>query len=346
MERPGLTFACELDTRALSDLFADEALVVLLTQLRSRVSLGLVDLSAERAAVVRRLNEAGVPVVAWILLSPADGYWCNAANGPQAVARYAALRVWTAEHGLRWAGIGIDIEPDLAEVQALIQGRIAAVAPRLLRRLFDGTRLRRAAAIYTTLVLQMHLDGYRVESYHVPFIVDERRVGATLLQRALGLVDVPTDREVLMLYTSLMGASGPGLLWSYGQEAEAIGVGSTGGGVELGVEAAPLAWPAFARDLRVARQLTDQILVFSLEGCVQQGFLSRLLDFDWDAPVAVPMRRVQWIDGVRRMARAVLWASVHPALILGSGAALAGLIHLLVRWKFRSRPASTTAQQR
>ena len=59
----------------------------------------LVDLSPERAEVVRRLNAAGVPVIAWQLLPEEQGYWYNMSNAPSAAARYSAFRAWTAEHG-------------------------------------------------------------------------------------------------------------------------------------------------------------------------------------------------------------------------------------------------------
>jgi hypothetical protein len=55
---------------------------------------------------------------------------------------------------------------------------------------------------------------------------------AVLLQR-LALVDVATDREVWMLYSSFMRALGPGLIWAYGHQAPAIGVGTTGGGPDI-----------------------------------------------------------------------------------------------------------------
>ncbi len=109
-----------------------------------------------------------------------------------------------------------------------------------------------------------------VENYQFPFIADEGKTGATFCQRLIGLVAVRTDCEVWMLYTSFMRAIGPALLWSYGPEAEATAVGTTGGGAD--VEGPPrmpaLSWEKFARDLRLARRFTDQIYVHSLEGCV------------------------------------------------------------------------------
>jgi len=54
-----------------------------------------------------------------------------------------------------------------------------------------------------------------------------------LLQRLAGLVDVTTDREVWMLYSSFMRSLGPAMIWSYGPQAQAIAVGSTGGGPDV-----------------------------------------------------------------------------------------------------------------
>jgi len=78
-----------------------------------------------------------------------------------------------------------------------------------------------------------------------------------------------------MLYTSFLRRLGPGLLWSYGPEAEAIALGTPGGGPDIdGHPQMPaLSWEEFARDLRLARHFTDLIDVHSLEGCVWQGFL-------------------------------------------------------------------------
>jgi hypothetical protein len=330
MNPPKLTFACELPTDALTTFFADGSVTETLVALGARVSLGILDLSAERAAVVRHLNAAGVPVIAWLLLPPAQGYWFNADNGPYAVRRYAAFRAWTAEHDLVWQGIGIDIEPDIREMQALARGELGRLLPKLLRRGLDRARVARAQAIYTTLVTQMHIDGYRVESYQLPFIVDERRADSSVLQQLFGVVDVPVDREVLMLYTSFMRSGGPGLLWSYAGDADGIGVGSTGGGVDIDGPQ-PLHWSEFVRDLRLARRWQDDLFVFSLEGCVERGYLRRLKGFAWDGPVHIPERGAQQVAFVRHLFRGALWLGSRPALVL------AGVALLMAVTRLRSR---------
>lgn len=331
MDRPGLTFFCELESTALQALFAEPTVLGELKALEAGVSLGLVDLSPERAAVVRRLNEARVPTVAWLLLPREQGYWFNLGNAPRAVERYTAFLAWTREHGLRWDGVGLDIEPDLHDMQRLLQGGGGLVSS-LPGRLMRGARLREAREAYGALVERIRADGFRVDSYQLPLIVDERASGSTLLQRLTGVLDVPADREVLMLYSSFLRPHGAGALWSYGPEARSVGVGSTGGGVDLPglIDVPPLTWEEFSRDLRLARRWTRELHVFSLEGCVRQGFLSRLRELDWDAPVDVP-EEAREVDAVRRSARRVLEASHRPLRLPGGVVGLGALLLSLGR---------------
>lgn len=304
-----LTFFCELESGPLEALFADPTVVEHLLALRASVSLGMIDLGPERASVVERLNQAGVPVIAWQLLPKEHGYWFNQDNAPQAAARYEDFRAWTGRQGLRWDGVGLDIEPDIHDLQRMLE-RGWRVLPSLLPRLARGERLREAQARYGALLARIRADGYRVDSYQFPFIVDERRAGSTLLQRLAGVLDLPADREVLMLYSSFARPHGPRMLWSYGPDACSIGVGVTGGGVEVPdlIAVPPLSCEELTRDLRLARRWTDDIHVFSLEGCVRQGFLARLRDFDWETPVEA-LAPARGVDGLRWVARQVLRAS-------------------------------------
>lgn len=304
-----LTFFCELEEGPLEALFADPTVVEHLVALRASVSLGMIDLGPAQASVVGRLNQVGVPVIAWQLLPKEHGYWFNQDNASHAVARYEDFRAWTDRQGLRWDGVGLDIEPDIHDLQRMV-GSGWRMLPSLFPRLARGERLRKAQAEYAALLARIRADGYRVDSYQFPFIVDERRTGATLLQRLTGVLDLPVDREVLMLYSSFVRPHGPGLLWSYGPDARSIGLGVTGGGVDVPelLAVPPMDWEEFARDLWLARRWTDDLHVYSLEGCVRQGFLARLRDFDWEKPVEAPAS-AGWVNGLRRVAGLVLRVS-------------------------------------
>lgn len=325
MAKPQLTFACELEAEALRALMTQQVIDDLLA-LKAHLSLGILDLSPERAEVVRRLNRAGVPVIAWLLLPKEQGYWFNLYNAPQAVARYEDFKVWTAEYGLKWAGIGLDIEPDINEVTELSQ-RKWGIFSKIFRRIWNRRYLKTARAVYQDLVAQIHTDGYPVDGYQFPFISDERKVGSTLLQRAVGLVDLAVDREVWMLYSSFIRPNGAGFIASYAPEAQCVGLGSTGGGVELGVSLPPLTWEEFARDLRLAWYYCNDIFIFSLEGCIQQGYLKRLLSFVWDCPLLLPDDSKSRVDSYRGALQSGLWMVAHFSVLL------IGAISTFLAWK-------------
>jgi len=323
LNSPHLTFFCELPPQELQELFADPAVTAALKQLNAAVSLGLLDLSRERAEVVRSLNEAGIQVIAWLLLPEEQGYWFNLDNSAAALERYRAFRAWTGVENLQWVGIGLDIEPDIRVFADWRQSPWRTLASAALR-LGDRARLSGAREAYHSLIAEARRDGYRVDVYAFPVIADERKAGSTLLQRLSGLVDLQADREVWMLYSSQFRPYGAGLLASYAPEAQSIAVGVTGGGVDTGVvDARPLTWEEFSRDLLLACRCSDDLHIFSLEGCVQQGFLSRLAAFDWKAPVQAPVESERQISRLRHILRAGLVASRWAwVLILGAGAAL------------------------
>jgi hypothetical protein len=329
MTRPKLTFFCELEADELESLFADSAVLKNLEALDAAVSLGLIDLCDKRAGVVRRLNAAGIPVIAWLLLPKEQGYWFNIGNPAQASARYAEFERWTAQHGLGWDGIGLDIETDIREMRLVAVDRQRLI-PVLLCRLWNVGKLRQAQMAYVALAARIRTAGYRVDSYQMPLIVDERQVGSTLIQRLFALVDLPVDREVLMLYSSFYRPRGAGVLWSYGRGAQSVGLGVTGGGVQIADVVQPpfLDWEEFARDLRLAKRCTDDIHIFSLEGCVQQGFLQQLLGFDWESPVTPSAATVAEVQRLRTALGIVLSASAHPWL---ASLGLIGVLCLLRR---------------
>jgi hypothetical protein len=332
MVKPNLTFFCELEAAALQELFDNPAVIQDLQELQAGVSLGILDLSAERAAVVRCLNEVGIPVIAWQLLPKEQGYWFSASNAHQATTRYAEFKAWTEEHGLQWAGVGIDIEPDMREAEELVRGK-RRMLHTLLPRAFDYERMRRAQSEYNLLVAQMRVDGYKVDSYVFPLIIDERKAGSTMLRRLTGLVDVPSDREVPMLYSSFLRPRGAGTLWSYAPDVQAMAVGSTGGGVTVGGadKVRPLDWSEFSRDLRLARRWCSEIYVFSLEGCVRQDLLRQLKVFDWDRPFTPPLDVAAQINQFRGVLRTGLWLSAHPLTMLSTFLAVVWLVSHLRR---------------
>ncbi len=317
--QPRLTFFCELDPDSLKEVFTKSSALKTLKKLGAGVSLGILDLTPERAAMVTLLNKAGIPVTAWLLLPKNAGYWFNLENVEIASDRYARFVSWTKEHGLHWEGIGLDIEPDINLINLLIRKRGLGL---LIKKLFNRFQLSDAEDGYVSLIERMRQDGYYVESYQIPFVLDEKRVKSTILKKVLGIVSLPVDAEIPMLYSSMFKSKSPGLLLSYAQESPFIAIGSTGGGVvmEGHGEMASLSPDEFMRDLALASEFSRHIHVFSLEGCIQQGILDRIhqrpeVNQSWKY-----RKEKSRVDFTRHLLRGLLWiiSNLHWIMIVVS----------------------------
>jgi len=138
------------------------------------------------------------------------------------------------------------------------------------------------------------------------------------------VVDIPVDREIWMIYTSQLRRMASGY-WRAMPRRTGNRAWCDGGGViESGLPApAPLTWDEFARDLRLAWLWCDNLFIFSLEGCVEQGFLDRVQTFDWDLPILTPDAGKARVDAWRGTIQSGLWIAQRvPYILAGVGAGL------------------------
>lgn len=307
--QPQLIFFSELSGAALQAVLIRHDV---LDQLRTSgygIALGVRDLSDNDAEIVRLLNRSAIVVIAWLLLPPGEGYWFNLQNYPQAVERYRAFHHWAQRQGLHFHAVGLDIEPPISEL-ARLQRWGAADLVRRLWQARENVLFPAARAAYTDLIAEIHHDGYEVHTYQLPILADDRRAGTTLAQRALDIVDLPADVEVLICSSSvpvdrLGNDLGGALISSYGPAADSIGVGSIGSSLvsDSSAEGLPsLAWDALERDLLLAAHHTDTIYLFSLEGCVERGLMPQIARMNWEAPA----HAVRWKLAVVWFARAII----------------------------------------
>jgi hypothetical protein len=280
---PRLTFFVELESEALDELFRAREVLSFLVGRGCGVSMGLLDRSERRAVIVRELEGRGVPVTAWLLLPVEAGYWLTADNAEQARATWRETAEWAEREGLRFARVGLDVEFPREESAGAIRDKRLAFLRMLLRRR-TREQVADAERSYRKLVDEIRATGRGVEAYHFPYLLDERRAGSMLLRRSLGLVDVPVDREVYMLYSSYLGRAGARI---YFEDAPAIALGVTGGGVNAGNPDARrrfLSWEALEDDLLAAARHADEVYVFSLEGCVERDLLKPIAELDLSRP--------------------------------------------------------------
>ncbi len=315
-------------------LFQNPEVLPALRDLHAQVAVAIADFSPQRAQIVRLLNQQQIPAIAWIMLPADEGIYLNADNAPRAVARVAAFEKWTAANQLRWAAVGLDIEPNFGQLAAL-RGSPGRLFTTLLRQSFDGGRIGRAQQAYSALIRQIQSQGYPVETYIMPYVPAERSVGSTLLDRQLGTVDVRSNDEYLMLYTSFARRMGAAMIWSLGPHAQSIAIGSTDGPLPAGSGSGPLDWDEFSRDLLVASHFSRSIGVYNLEGCVRQGFLPRLLAMNWSGSVLIPAASVARAQRFGTIFRIILWIGSH--IVYFFAAALLLLVWLVSRWRAHRR---------
>jgi hypothetical protein len=175
-------------------MLSEPGAVAALIELKAGIALALPDLTADRASLVRELNRDGVPVTAWLTLPPEQGYYLNASNGRQAEVRFADFEKWTTLNRLRWAEIGLDIEPNIQDFATLRQGSKWHLFLTLLEHYFDMRRIRETKYTDGALIQEIRSHGYPVETYQFPFIADERAVRSSVLERLTGIVDIRGDR--------------------------------------------------------------------------------------------------------------------------------------------------------
>jgi hypothetical protein len=315
MPGPQLTFYSEIGKEDISRVFSDKTLE-LLKKMDAGVSLAILDQSEERASLITRLNNEEIPVTAWLLLPKEKGYWFNIGNYEYAAQLYSEFFLWSSDKKLTWQRIGLDFEPDIEEWDLLFFNRWGWME-KTVSRLLNRSELKKATIAYSKLIDQIQSDGYEVETYHFPLISDERKSKSKLLQKISGIVDVFADREVWMMYSNVLRPNGAGFLVSYAPEAEIIALGSTGGGIDnVLYDVQPLNWQELERDLRLAWLWCDELYIFSLEGCIQQDFLEKLLNFTWDKPILLPTEQANRVNGWRSTFRTGLWILSHPVYII------------------------------
>ena len=311
-DRPHLIFSTDLGGDALlAALRAPGALDMLAAQGHG-VALSLVELDDARVRAVRLLNERGVPVVGCLGLPPEEGFAFNLQNYPRAFGCYQAFHGWAQQHRLQFEAIGLSIEPPLEDVAPDRRRGPRALARRLwLAR--ENILYPSARTAYRELVVAMHHDGYEVHTFQMPVIADDRRAGTSLIQRALDIVDLPSDLDVLMCSSSvpieLFGNDlGGALIASYAESADAVGIGSTDDPGPIwdsdDAEAegrTPLPWPALRRDLLLAAQHTDTIYLYSLDDCIERGLLPRIAELDWQGDARTALGRRALIGAMRSL---------------------------------------------
>ena len=302
-----------------------------LQQLHAGLAVEISDFSAERAQAVRKLNEDGIPLTAWLVMSREQGHYLNGFNAPEAAERFTQFEKWTRENELKWGAVGLDIEPNFQHLQEVHRHRRAFLW-LLTKRFFDYGQIERGRGAYRALIGRIQAAGYTVQTYQMPFLAEERAVHSTLLERLFGIVDVRGNEEVLMAYSSFNHAAGGGIPLIYGPQTETLAVGTTLDDKAAGLTA--LSWEEFSRDLIVAAHFSHVVGVYSLEGCIRHGFLPRMIALDWGQTVTISAEQIAAAQKFDRNLRHAIWIFSRLPYVV---AVLLVVVVVLVWWRIRRR---------
>ncbi len=251
------------------------------------------------------------------------------------------------EHDLSFEAIGLEIEAPPGEDLRQPQWGLREVARRFWLA-GENVLYPSARAAYIELVGAIRHDGYEVHSYQIPLLVDDRRAGTTVIQRALDIMDLPADVDVLMCSSCVPSERldydlGGALIASYGPSADAIGVGSVDDDDDGDGQVARLPWPALRRDLLLAARYTDTIFIFSLEDCVERELIGRIAALEWETSARAALGKRVLIGGLRGLLLGVLVAGrFGPSTLAWAGWAMAAWLWWRGR---RNRPRPEPPKQ-
>ena len=325
-----ISFFNELKSPELVQLFKDSTLIPNLQAIHGEIRMGTLDLTPERAGIVKKLNEAGIPVVAWLVLSEQDGYFSNSINADLSKKRYQEIKNWANQNQLKLKGIGFDFEVDMNDLK-LAKSSPLKFAYKMFTRLYeDDSHLKLAKLKYDTLMSQVKADGYAVEGYFMPYINDEVANGTTSIQKMARFIPYKTGNDIPMLYSSLNG-NGDGMLKLYGADVHlyATGLGSTGGGIDT---SGLLTYERLVHDMNVAFKTVKEVHIFSLEGAVKSGMLQKLLTYKYDSTVAYNQNEIQGAIGVQKKVKLISTILSYPTLVLLTILLIITLIILIIRF--------------
>lgn len=337
--RPQIFFACcDQGIADMESWVSDPEVISQLQQLHAGLAVEISDFSVERAQAVKKLNEDGIPLTAWLVMSREQGHYLNGFNAPEAEERFTQFQQWTQQNGLKWGAVGLDIEPNFDHLKGVGKHK-GSFLWLMIRRFFDYGQVERGRAAYRTLIGRIQAAGYTVQTYQMPFLAEERAMHSTLLERLFGIVDVRGNDEVLMAYSSFNHAAGGGIPLLYGPQTQTLAVGTTLDDKAAGLTA--LSWDEFSRDLIVAAHFSHVVGVYSLEGCIRYRYLPRMLSLDWGQTVTIPAEQVAAAQRFDEHLRHAIWLfSLLPYIVM----VLVLLVVWLVWWLVRRRQLRRSGQ--
>jgi hypothetical protein len=329
-----LTYMYDVPVAELAQCFSEQLLAHLNVH-GIRVVMALRDFSTERAELIRRLNRARIPVVAWLVHVERDFRMHDA---HEVAACFDAFQRWSTQHGLGWDAVALDIEPDMRDAVRFGDEPTVDLAT-LVRRTGDRWHIEAATNAYTQVLADIRAAGFAVELFEIPFVRDDRVSGTTIARRLLGIPDLVADRTVMQLQSSYVRPYGAGLIAAYAPEASSVMVGS----LRADAHNRAITVDELMRDLgHVAACGITQIYIADMqEACTRPALTAAIVEKAWVTKSLPPADEYyQQVARMRAGVRALLWAGARPAVLLPL------LIPVLLLVRRMLRTSTHTVQER
>ncbi len=310
---PALTYIYDMPSDHI-DAFWSDSLIADLARHRVRLCVTIRDTSSSRATLVQRLNNAGIPIVAWLVRDDHDvtrDYGMD--NAHDLHARYREILDWSTAHALRWDALGIDISADVRD-SVRFGANPAVDVNTFLKRITNRWHIDAATTSYENLLALMRADGHRIESYEVPFVRDDRVSGSTMARRLLGLPAIAADTVVVRLYSSHARPYGSGLIAAYAPECSAVAIGD----FAADGNNQPMSEHELWRDLQhVSSCGVAHIYIAGMPTLIEQGWHGAIVAGGWMRRALPPTEEVHHqVARMRAGVRALLWAGARPMVLL------------------------------
>ncbi|MGA7314243.1 MAG: hypothetical protein WBX22_09745, partial [Silvibacterium sp.] len=145
--RPQLFFACcDQGMNDMESWVSNPEVISLLQPLHAGLAVEISDFSVERAQAMRKLNEARIPLTAWLVMSREQGDYLNGFNAPEAEKRFTLFEQWTQENGLNWGAVGLDTSQTSIGSRKRHQGSFLWL---MIRRFFDYGQVEQGREAYS-----------------------------------------------------------------------------------------------------------------------------------------------------------------------------------------------------
>jgi hypothetical protein len=125
----------------------------------------------------------------------------------------------------------------------------------------------------------------------------------------------------------------------YGMDVNAkyVGIGSTGGGIDPSLPS--LSYDELVHDMNIASKFAEELHIFSLEGCIEKGYLEKLVSHKYDPGLQIDPEQVKEVRKLQNTFKFLSNIMSYPTLLL-IGILLFllfifGLFFLLIRYIVR-----------